>query len=125
MQVAKLNEGGEVQLFSAEHPITIHHLLTMTAGMTNSWWYDMFTPPNYRIVPRFYAEAGVADDLRAPATTLEEYVKLIASMPLISHPGTAFDYSNSSVDTLCRLVEVVSGLPFDEYLQQNILDPRG
>ena len=36
-------------------------------------------------------------------------------MPLIAQPGAMFDYSNSSVDTLCRLVEVVSGLNYDTY----------
>ena len=43
------------------------------------------------------------------ATTLEENIKKLAQMPLIAHPGTMFDYSNNSVDTLCRLVEVMSG----------------
>ena len=44
-------------------------------------------------------------------------------MPLIAHPGTMFDYSNNSVDTLCRLVEVVSGLNFDTYQRRYVLDP--
>ena len=34
-----------------------------------------------------------------------------------------WDYSNNSVDTLCRLVEVVSGLDFDTYQRRNVLDP--
>lgn len=125
MKVAKLQEGGEVKLISAERPITIHHLLSMTAGMTNTWWYDMYTPQNYRVVPRLYAEAGLMDDLHAPPLTLEENIRTLAALPLMSQPGEAFDYSNNSVDTLCRMVEVVSGMNFDEYLRQNILDPLG
>lgn len=125
MKVAKLEEGGQVRLVSADRPITIHHLLSMTAGMTNTWWYDMYTPPNYRVVPRLYAEAGVMDDLNAPPLTLEENIRTLAGLPLMSQPGEVFDYSNNSVDTLCRLVEVVSGRSFDAYLHEHILEPLG
>ena len=40
MYVAKEGAGGEDTLVPAANPITIHHLLSMTAGMTNTWWYD-------------------------------------------------------------------------------------
>jgi CubicO group peptidase (beta-lactamase class C family) len=93
----------------------VHDLLSMTAGMTNTWWHRVFEPSVYGVVPQLYKDAGVVDDLSAPATTLEENIKKLAQMPLIAHPGTMFDYSNNSVDTLCRLVEVVSGLDFDTY----------
>lgn len=125
MRVAELDEWGEVRLVTAKREITIHDLLTMTAGMTNSWWYDLFTPNSYRVVPKMYAEAGLMDDLNAPPITLEENIKILATMPLIAHPGEAFDYSNNSVDTLCRMVEVVSGLDFDTYLRRNIFEPLG
>ncbi len=125
MKVAQLNDWGEVKLVTAKREITIHDLLTMTAGMTNSWWYDLFTPNNYRVVPKLYADAGLMDDLNAPPLTLEQNIKLLASLPLMAHPGEHFDYSNNSVDTLCRMVEVVSGLSFDEYLRQHIFGPLG
>ena len=41
----------------------------------------------------------------------------------IAQPGTMFDYSNNSVDTLCRLVEVVTGLDFDTYQRRHIFEP--
>jgi CubicO group peptidase (beta-lactamase class C family) len=44
-------------------------------------------------------------------------------MPLIANPGEMFDYSNNSVEVLCRLVEVVSGMDFNSYLQKFIFDP--
>ena len=124
-KVAQLNEWGEVKLVTAKREITIHDLLSMTAGMTNTWWYDLFTPTNYRVVPKLYADAGLVDDLNAPPITLESNVKILAQQPLMAHPGEAFDYSNNSVDTLCRMVEVVSGLSFDEYLRANIFAPLG
>ena len=77
----------------------------------------------YGCVPQLYKDAGIMDDLNAPPTTLEENIKKLAEIPLIAHPGTMFDYSNNSADTLCRLVEVVSGLDFDTYQRRHILEP--
>lgn len=125
IKVAELDNWGEVKLVTPKREITIHHLLSMTAGMTNSWWYDLFTPNNYRVVPKMYAEAGLMDDLNAPPITLESNIDILSGMPLMSHPGEAFDYSNNSVDTLCRLVEIVSGMDFDTYLRKNIFEPLG
>lgn len=122
-KVAIVKDWGVTQIASAKREITIHDLLTMTAGMTNTWWYRMFEPSIYGVVPQLYAEAGLMDDLQAPPITLEENVKLIADMPLIANPGEMFDYSNSSVDVLCRLVEVVSGQDFDSYLRSHIFAP--
>lgn len=123
--VARLDEWGQVRLAPPRTPITVHHLLSMTAGMTNTWWYDLFTPNGYRVVPKLLAEAGVMDDLNAPPLTLEENVAKLATVPLMAHPGEAFDYSNNSVDTLARLVEVVSGQDFDTYLRRNVFEPLG
>ncbi|TKV61029.1 beta-lactamase family protein [Nakamurella flava] len=125
MKVAVVRDWQEVHLETAARPITAHHLLTMTAGMTNTWWHGLFEPPIYHVVPKLYAEAGLMDDLNAPPITLEQNVKLLASLPLIAHPGEAFDYSNNSVDTLCRLVEVISGQDFDSYLRENVFEPLG
>ena len=43
----------------------------------------------------------------------------------MANPGEVFDYSNNPVDTLCRLVEVVSGVDLDTYLRRNIFEPLG
>jgi CubicO group peptidase (beta-lactamase class C family) len=122
-KVAELHDWGVVKLVTARREITIHDLLSMTAGMTNTWWYNVFAPPVYGVVPKIYKEAGLIDDLDAPPITLEDTVKILARMPLIAHPGEMFDYSNNSVETLCRLVEVVSGMSFDAYLREHIFKP--
>ena len=54
--------------------------------------------------------------------TLAEEVRRIARVPLLHHPGTRWVYS-PSVDVQARLVEVLSGQPFDAYLQQHVFDP--
>lgn len=124
-QVAVCAPDGSHELVPASREITIHDLLTMTAGLTNTWWHCAFPQPVYQVVPQIYADAGVRDDMNAPDLTLEENIKRVASVPLIANPGEMFDYSNSSVDTLCRLVEVVSGQNFDEYQRTHILEPLG
>ena len=49
-----------------------------------------------------------------------------STMPLDFQPGKGGGYSPlAGFDLLARVVEVVSGLPFDAYLQQNLLDPLG
>lgn len=124
-KVAVVRDWQVTHLAAADREITIHDLLTMTAGMTNTWWYRMFEPPVYGVVPQLYKDAGLMDDLNAPPITLRENMEILASLPLIAQPGTMFDYSNNSVDTLCRLVEVVSGQDFDAYLRQHVLTPLG
>ncbi len=123
LKVAVVKDWQVTQLMTAEREITPHDLLSMTAGMTNTWWHRIFEPSVYGCVPQLYKDAGIMDDLNAPPTTLEENIKKLAEMPLIAHPGTMFDYSNNSADTLCRLVEVVSGLDFDTYQRRHILEP--
>ncbi len=110
-------------LAAADREITVHDLLTMTAGMTKTWWYRMFEPPVYGVVPQLYKDAGLMDDLNAPPITLAQNMDILASLPLIAQPGTMFDYSNNSVDTLCRLVEVVAGQDFDGYLREHVFTP--
>lgn len=46
-KVAVVKDWQVTQLASADREITIHDLLSMTAGMTNTWWYRMFEPPVY------------------------------------------------------------------------------
>lgn len=125
MEVAEIDGEGLVTLVPAKRPITIHHLLSMTAGMTNTWWYKVYEPERFGVVPKLLAEAGVMDDLNAPPITLESNMRLLATVPLMTHPGEEFDYSNNSVDVLCRMVEVISGLDFDTYLRRNIFEPLG
>ena len=124
-KVAICAADGSYEAVPAKREITIHDLLTMTAGMTNTWWDGAFEPHAYKVVPKLLAEAGVRDDMNNPPITLEENINKLATVPLIAHPGEMFDYSNNSVDTLCRLVEVVSGQNFDEYLREHIFGPLG
>lgn len=124
-KVAVVKDWAVTQLRTAERPITIHDLLTMTAGMTNTWWHGLFEPPIYHVVPKLYHEAGPGRRPEHPAHHAGAQRRADRLLPLIADPGTMFDYSNNSVDVLCRLVEVVSGQDFDSYLRDNIFTPLG
>src|SRR5208283_6070980 len=56
--------------------------------------------------------------------TIGDNVKRLAPLPLLFNPGERFEYS-LSVDVLGRLVEVVSGKPFDEFLRTRLFEPLG
>ena len=66
-----VKDWGVTQLVTAEREITAHDLLSMTAGMTNTWWHRIFEPSVYGVVPQLYKDAGIVDDLNAPAITLD------------------------------------------------------
>ena len=54
--------------------------------------------------------------------TLEEFSEKIATLPLADHPGTRYT-TPVSTDILGRVIEVASGMPFDDYLQKTIFTP--
>jgi CubicO group peptidase (beta-lactamase class C family) len=85
-------------------PVTVRMLLNHTGGINPS------SPP-VRTGP--------------PPPTLAELATSYAQGPLLFEPGTRFSYSNASVDTAARIVEVVSGVTFDRFLKTRLLDPLG
>jgi CubicO group peptidase (beta-lactamase class C family) len=99
----------------AKRPITIRHLLTHTAGLTYHW--------NARLGKQ-YREVGMGHGILQQQGTIGDAVKKLASLPLLFQPGDAWEYSVSD-DVLGYLVEVVSGMPLDKFLQERIFKPLG
>ena len=60
--------------------------------------------------------------VRSRADTLAELVEKVAAVPLIAEPGTQWNYSISTT-VLGRVVEIVTGEPFDTYLKRAVFDP--
>jgi CubicO group peptidase (beta-lactamase class C family) len=60
--------------------------------------------------------------VRSRADTLEQFVEKVAAVPLVGDPGTVWVYSESTT-VLGRVIEIVTGQPFDTYLQEHILGP--
>jgi CubicO group peptidase (beta-lactamase class C family) len=85
---------------------TIHDLFRHTAGLMHGG----ANPPKSPI-DEAYRNADIFD----PAISLEEMVRRIAKLPLHFQPGTKFEYSVVQ-DVQARLVEVLSGMSFDQFL---------
>jgi CubicO group peptidase (beta-lactamase class C family) len=106
---------GQPYTVPASREITIQDLLRHTSGLTYPWNLDLGPA---------YMNAGVADGLVQFDGTLAENTRRLAALPLLFNPGDRWEYS-LSVDVLGRLVEVVSGMPLDQFLKTRILDPLG
>lgn len=97
----------------ARRPLTIHDLLTHTAGMS-------YGPGPAKAA---YDAAGMKDwYLVGHDETLAQWTDRFAALPLQSQPGEQFIYGYAT-DVLGRLVEVVSGQPLDQFIKQRITDP--
>ncbi len=81
--------------------ITLHHLLTHSAGFKPALGYD-------------FAEIS-----------RDEYVELAFKTPLNRSPGELYEYSNTGYSLLAAIVEQVSGQSYDTFLQNHLFKPAG
>ncbi|NRB65407.1 MAG: beta-lactamase family protein [Saprospiraceae bacterium] len=102
----------------ANKPITIRHLLTHTSGIG----YGVID--GNPTIKSLFAEAGVIDLATTEPITIAESVKKLATIPLHHNPGERFTYSEG-IDVAGYLIEVLSGMPLDEFLRKRLLDPIG
>ena len=61
----------------------------------------------------------------AKARTLADLIPLFLAAPMQFEPGSRWSYCQSGINTASRIVEVVAGKRFDEFLQQRLFDPLG
>lgn len=112
----------EYKLVPANREITVRDLLAHTSGLLYLFPNNYFHERERQLVVDFYKEAGITDGFCRPNETIDDMVKRLARLPLYKHPGEVWDYSLAS-DVLGYLVEVVSGMPFDQFVQQGIFEP--
>jgi CubicO group peptidase (beta-lactamase class C family) len=102
-------------LVDAKRPITIFNLLTHTSGLTYQW--------NARL-GKAYRDANVGSGIKQRDGTIGDGVKRLAALPLLFQPGDDWEYSLAD-DVLGRLVEAVSGMSLDRFLQERLFHPLG
>ena len=102
----------------ADKEITIRHLITHTSGIGYGF---IDADERFKMI---YHKAGIVDAFTTEKVTLSENIKKLAKMPLHHNPGENFTYSEG-LDVLGYFIEVVSGMPFDEFLKTHIFDPLG
>jgi CubicO group peptidase (beta-lactamase class C family) len=103
------DEKSALKLVPPIREITIRDLLTHTSGLMSRGASSATTPIE-----------------RKPHERLADYVPRLAGSALDFQPGTAWSYSpGAGIDVLGRVVEVISGLSFDQFLKTRLFDPLG
>ena len=104
-------EEGDIYTVPAKREITVHDLITHTSGLVSG---GAGSEAASRIAPRKLTG------------TVADWAAALGAAPLDFQPGTRWAYSGlAGIDTLGRIVEVASGLTFDEFLRQRIFEPLG
>ena len=109
----------------AKAPITVRNLLTHTAGLG----YNIITKgpllDEYNRLGINPAQVNVQMEPQMRAVrpaSLEEFANRTATLPLIADPGAKWSYS-IGLDVLGRVIEVASGMPFDQFVNTRIFQP--
>jgi CubicO group peptidase (beta-lactamase class C family) len=110
-------ERAEFTLRDPVQPLTIRDLLTHRAGMP---YMD-----EGGFLSAIFLDNQVGDfDIFGYDLTIEQYVQNIATMPLVLDPGAKYQYGFGP-DIIGRLIEVISGMPLDQYMQEKVFEPLG
>ncbi len=114
LQVGEEQADGSVSLVKPRRPMNMRDVLMHMTGLPGSLFPD-------NPIDEAFAEArrGLGRE-----QTLESVTALLAQHPLKFHPGTHWNYGLST-DIVGRLVEILSGQRFDEYLRQELFEPLG
>ncbi len=128
MNVQNTPDGSLTDVRRAKGPITVRQLITHTAGLG----YGIIQKGPLRDA---YNEQGILGGQvsrlpipgfppAVPAPSLAAFADRLAKLPLVYEPGTRWSYS-VGLDLMGRVIEVVSGQPFDLFLKARIFDPLG
>ncbi len=101
---AESKKGQSVAPVPAVRPILVREILSHTAGLPF----------------KSKAQPGALDLL-----PLKDAVRSFAAEPLIFQPGTNWSYSNEGINTAARIIEVVTGTPYEEFMQERLFNPLG
>jgi CubicO group peptidase (beta-lactamase class C family) len=114
LKVGVVQEDGGVTLMKPARPMNVRDVLMHTTGLPGGLFPD-------NPIDAAFAEARAA---LGREQTLESVTALLAEHPLKFHPGTHWNYGLST-DIVGRLVEILSGQRFDEYLERELFEPLG
>lgn len=121
----KNDDCSDHELVDADREITIQHLLSHTSGLSYGDVVLLFGQKNSAtIASKALNDLGVHSGCGPKHLTLEDWADRVAQAPLASHPGQGAHYGVNS-DILGRVIEVVSGMSFGEYLERKVFDPLG
>lgn len=93
-----------VLLKRPKHPITVREILSHTSGLPP---VSPIERPTFDLMP------------------LRDAVASHSMNPLAFEPGTQYEYSNAGINTAGRIIEVVSGMPYEKFLSERLFKPLG
>jgi len=97
--------------------VTLHHLLTHTSGLPDEL---------ARLAPGFGEDTTAAfKELTRHPATLDDLVARVEDVALIAEPGERYTTSPANYQLLAAVVEAASGMAYDAYLREHILEPLG
>lgn len=104
LKVMVKDKDGTVKLNKPKRPPTVREILSHTSGL------------------RFASakEKPTLDGLK-----LADAVRSYTQEPLLTEPGTKWQYSNAGINTAGRIIEVVSGMPYEDFLDKRLFEPLG
>jgi Beta-lactamase class C and other penicillin binding proteins len=128
MMVQDSYDGSITALHKAPTPVTIRQLLTHTSGIG---YTIVQKGPIKRLMEAKGLVPGQVSRIKLPGIfdgepvrSLATFADRLAEVPLVADPGTRWSYS-MGLDLMGRIIEVVAGMPFDEYLRAVIFEPAG
>ena len=98
----------------AKSEITIRQLLTHSSGLD----YAVIGTEVHKAI---YAKHRISPGIGDARSILSDDIRRLAKLPLAHHPGERWTYGLNT-DVLGYLVEVVSGMPFDQFLEKRIFE---
>lgn len=101
----------------AKREITMRDILSHTSGIG---YAQIGSGPANAVYYKNKINGGIG----TPYSTLKDVITRLAKLPLFNQPGEEF-YYGLNTDVLGYLIEVISGMPLDKYLQQQIFEPLG
>ena len=102
--------GPQFYTVPADRDVTVRDLLTHTSGLASG--------------PM--SSASARSVARRPDETLADYIPRLGETALEFQPGSRWSYSpGAGFATLGRIVEIASGMPFDQFLQRRLFEPLG
>ena len=91
-----------IEMHPPQHPITVREIMSHTSGLVLA-----------------------SEKTLRRTNVLQDDVIEYAKRPLRQEPGTKYEYNNCGINTGGRIIEVVSGMPYAEFMQKRLFDPLG
>ena len=102
------DESGKRILVTPKRPVCVRDLLTHTHGFNS-------------VILRDFHNPSEPIDLKS----LDEYTQEFAKLPLLYEPGTKWNYNNRGFMVLGRLIEIISGQSYSDFMQSRLFSPLG